>query len=54
VLLLPLSALIPQHGFGALLTLAVEVLAGGAVFAWTSYLLGAPELWWAISIVRSR
>ncbi len=41
----PLTALLPQHGLGALVTVAVEVLLGGATFVGVSFLLGAPELW---------
>ena len=41
----PLTALLPQHGIGALITVTAEVLLGGATFAGVSYLLGAPELW---------
>jgi putative peptidoglycan lipid II flippase len=54
VLLPPLTALVPQHGFGALLTLVVEVPLGAAVFVYASYLLGAPELWWTLGLVRRR
>jgi putative peptidoglycan lipid II flippase len=54
VLLQPLSALLPQNGFGAFVTVGVEVAVGAATFAWFSYLLGAPELWQLDAIVRRR
>jgi peptidoglycan biosynthesis protein MviN/MurJ (putative lipid II flippase) len=41
----PLTAILPQHGVGVLITVAVEVVLGGATFAAASYILGAPELW---------
>jgi hypothetical protein len=52
VVLAPLTAVLPQHGFGALATLVVAVPLGVAVFVYGSYLLGAPELWDVKAIVR--
>ena len=40
----PLTAVLPQHGLGALATVAVEISLGGATFTWIGYVLGAPEL----------
>lgn len=45
VLLVPLTAIFPQRGFGVLITVVVEVGIGLGVFGGVSYLLGAPELW---------
>lgn len=52
LLLPPLTAVVPQHGFGALLTLAVEVPLGLGIFVYACYLLGAPELWWTLGLLR--
>jgi putative peptidoglycan lipid II flippase len=41
----PLTAALPQHGLGALVTVAIEVALGGGTFVAVSYLVGAPELW---------
>jgi putative peptidoglycan lipid II flippase len=40
----PLTAIFAQHGFGALVTVAVEVVLGGGTFAAVAHVLGAPEL----------
>ncbi len=40
----PLTALIPDRGFGALVITAAGIALGGAIFTATAYLLGAPEL----------
>lgn len=44
VVLDPLTAVFPQHGFGVLITVLVEVPLGVATFGVSAYLLGAPEL----------
>lgn len=49
-----LKAVVPQHGLGVVVTVAVELIIGGATFAAASYLLGAPELWQLHAIVRRR
>jgi hypothetical protein len=49
-----LKAVLPQHGLGVVVTVAVELIIGGATFAAASYLLGAPELWQLHAIVRRR
>ena len=40
----PVTAVLPQHGWGALLTVGIELALGSASFAAASYVLGAPEL----------
>jgi putative peptidoglycan lipid II flippase len=53
-LLAPLSAIFAQRGFGALVTVAIEVALGGATFLAVTYLLGAPELAQVEELVRRR
>jgi putative peptidoglycan lipid II flippase len=53
-LLAPLSAIFAQRGFGALITVAIEVALGGATFLAVTYLLGAPELAQVEELVRRR
>jgi putative peptidoglycan lipid II flippase len=41
----PLTLLFPQRGWGAFVTVVMEMALGGAAFFTTAYLLRAPELW---------
>jgi putative peptidoglycan lipid II flippase len=54
VLLDPLTAVLPQHGFGVFVTVVVEVALGAGIFGAVSYLLGAPELWTVAALVNRR
>ncbi|MGI8824465.1 MAG: murein biosynthesis integral membrane protein MurJ [Chloroflexota bacterium] len=48
----PLTAIFAQHGVGALVTVAVELLLGLATFGLVTFLLGAPELWQVRGFLR--
>jgi predicted PurR-regulated permease PerM len=39
------TSLFAQHGFGALMTVLIELCLGFGAFFGTAYVLGAPELW---------
>jgi putative peptidoglycan lipid II flippase len=45
VVLVPLTAVLVQSGWGALITVVVEVGLGVGTFGLASYVIGAPELW---------
>lgn len=47
-----LTGVLPQHGIGVVITVLVELVLGGGVFAAASYLLGAPELWQLRAILK--
>jgi putative peptidoglycan lipid II flippase len=50
--LAPLTALLPQHGLGAFVTVVVGVSLGIGTFVAVTYVLGAPELWQVRNFLR--
>ncbi|HLJ68154.1 MAG TPA: murein biosynthesis integral membrane protein MurJ [Chloroflexota bacterium] len=54
VMLDPFTAVLPQRGIGALVTVVFEVGVGLATFGASAYLLGAPELWEVWDLVARR
>jgi putative peptidoglycan lipid II flippase len=48
----PLTAVFAQHGWGALMTVAVELVLGLSTFVLTAHILGAPELSQVLAFVE--